>query len=100
MAGTSPFARSARDGPRPPLARFSAGKVRVSDIHSLLAPPAHGPMPRPGQAQMIDSSVEQARHRALVADPTDRLAHVLGDRQHPDLARDAHALGRPDAVTD
>src|SRR5579862_257501 len=43
-------------------------------------------------------SVQQARDRALLADPPDRLGDQRRDRELADIARDPHGLGREDAI--
>src|SRR5690606_25507722 len=87
--GTRPARRSARLAPLPTPSRACAVRLISSAIS----------LPRYSWVSRLHS-VEQARHRTLVADAPDRFAHQRRDRDLADLVGHPDGLGRPDAVGD
>src|SRR5262245_10979058 len=77
---------------RRPGPKRQAGFIKDSQILEirLRRGPAAGPGP----------SVEQAGDRFFRRRASDRFADQRGDRQHADVARDAHRFGRLDRIRD
>ena len=101
--GTRPARRVARAGALAGArSRGSALRLMISGMngHSFTTR-MHRPRVRLARGAGrggIRGQVEQARNRALLADPQDRLGHQRRDRQLPDVVRQPHRLGRDDAV--